>query len=127
MATKVNPDLKKGMEDMKQHHAASLSAIHESGKTLHKGMTDIHQSISEHIADSFNSTMEAMKSMFSAKTPQEAAAIHKEWLQGSVKNHMDKTTQISQKTAALFKEASQPMHDLSKQATQEATAKTFKQ
>jgi hypothetical protein len=85
MATTANPDLKKGMEDMKQHHAASLSAIHESGKTLHKGMTDIHQSISEHIADSFNSTMEAMKSMFSAKTPQEAASIHKEWLQGSVK------------------------------------------
>lgn len=123
MATKVNPDFTKGLEDMKQHHAASLSAIHESGKTLHKGMTEIHQAVSDHIADSFNATMEVMKSMFSSKTPQEAANIHKEWLQGAMKNHMDKTTQISQKTAALLKEVSQPMQDLSKQASE----KVFKQ
>lgn len=120
MPTKAAPDITKGLEDLKQHHAASLSAIHESGNMLHKGMTDIQQFVNDHIADSFNSTMEVMKSMCSAKTPQEAANIHKEWLQTAMKNHLDKTTQISQKTATLFKDASQPMQDLSKQATQKA-------
>jgi hypothetical protein len=123
MPQTMNPDLKKGVEDMKQHHVASISALHESGKTLHKGLTDISQFYNEHVADSFNSAMETMKSMCSAKTPQEALNIHKEWLQGSLKNHMDKTTQMSQKTAALMKEVTHPIQELSKKTSESFKAK----
>ena len=123
MTQTMNPDITKGFEDMKQHHAASISALHESGKMLHKGLTDINQFYNEHVADSFNSAMETMKAMCGAKTPQDAVNIHKEWLQGSLKNHMDKTTQMSQKTTALMKDVSQPIQELSKKAGEAFKAK----
>lgn len=118
MAQTISPDFQKGMDDLKTHHAASLSALHETGSKLHKGLTEIGQFYNDHVASSFNSAMEAMKSMCGAKTPQEAANIQKEWLQDSMKTHMEKTSQLSQRTTALMKEVTQPMQDFTKKASE---------
>ena len=115
MQQQMNPDMTKNFDDLKQHHIASLSVLHESGNILHKGLTEIGQFYNDHVAESFNSAMEAMKSMCTAKTPQEAMNVHKEWLQSTMKNSMDKGAQLSQKTASLAKDVAQPLQDFAKQ------------
>jgi hypothetical protein len=111
MAPQINPDIQKHMDNMKEHHAKSVDVMHKSGQIVHQHMKDIADFYHEHIGNTFSKAVVACKSMLSAKTPQDAMSVHKEWSQSHMKECMTKNAELSKKTATMAKESAEPIKD----------------
>lgn len=107
----------KGLEEARKHHIASLGVLHESGTKLHSGLNELSQAYNEHMGDMFQSTMEALKAISSAKSPQDALKIQKDWVQESMKVNLEKSSHLSKQAVEVMKEASKPAQDFAKETS----------
>lgn len=118
MARQAQPkvNIKKGLEDVREQHIASLSVLHESGQKLHAGFSELGKAYNDHMAEMFEHTMEAMKDICSAKSPQDAMNLHKNWVQESMKATLEQNNKLSKQAVEVIKNASKPAQEFAKQS-----------
>lgn len=120
---KVQEKMNKGLEDAREQHIASLGVLHQSGQKLHAGFTELGKAYNDHMANMFESTMEAMKGICSAKSPQDAMNIHKNWVQESMKASLQQSNKLTKQAVEVIKEASKPAQEFAKKSMQSMKTK----
>lgn len=98
------------MNEMSEIGKTNLEAVAQSARITTKGFEELGTRAAAYSRDSFEKSVEAARSLTTAKSVQEAMELQANFSKTAFETYLEELNQVTGKFAALVREASEPLN-----------------